>query len=200
MGQLVIINVPTSFTAIWTVIKQWLSPRTLDKISILGANQHQAALLDLIPPENLPASLGGSCTCDDMHSGGCALSNAGPWMDDGRAERRARWLGGELGVPGMLWPPPRQQQEQKKSEPEEQHDREEDDEDDDDDDDAAAAFVAALDEAQWEEVEQVHSCHVVAATATATSPASSWGRASVVALPLPLPSHPPAAAAVRLVA
>jgi CRAL/TRIO domain len=198
MGQLVIINVPTSFTAIWTVIKQWLSPRTLDKISILGANQHQAALLDLIPPENLPASLGGTCTCDDTHSGGCALSNAGPWMDDGRAERRARWLSGELAVPGMLWPPTRQQQ-QKSELKHDREDHDEDDEDDDDDDDVAA-FLAAAEEAQWEEVEQVHSCHVVAANATATSPASSWGRASVVALPLPLPSHPPAPAAVRLVA
>ncbi|KAI0277291.1 CRAL-TRIO domain-containing protein [Russula aff. rugulosa BPL654] len=142
MGQLIIINAPTSFTAIWSAIKPWLAPRTLDKITFLGANQPEqhAALLDLISPENLPVALGGTCTCccsstdatdstnstasgsrsdSDIDSdsdsssgsssgggggGGCALSNAGPWMD-GRAERRTRWLRGEVPNPGVPWPP-----------------------------------------------------------------------------------------------
>lgn len=65
MGQLIIINAPTSFTAIWSAIKPWLAPRTLDKITFLGSNQtdQQAALLDLVQPENLPVALGGTCTC-----------------------------------------------------------------------------------------------------------------------------------------
>jgi CRAL/TRIO domain len=65
MGQLIIINAPTSFTAIWSAIKPWLAPRTLDKITFLGANQtdQHAALLDLVSPENLPVALGGTCTC-----------------------------------------------------------------------------------------------------------------------------------------
>jgi hypothetical protein len=192
MGQLIIVNAPTCFTAVWAVIKAWLSPRTLDKISILGAanpHHHHAALLDLVPPENLPASLGGTCTCD----GGCALSNAGPWMDDARSERRARWLSGELAAPGVLWPPPATPPPQK-SEVEQEGEgdhgdateetrenvSDDGDEDDDDDDDP---------------------CHAVASASTsaATTPSPSWGRASVVTLPLPLP-HPPAPAAVRLAA
>ncbi|KAF8501552.1 CRAL-TRIO domain-containing protein [Russula emetica] len=154
MGQLIIINAPTSFTAIWSAIKPWLAPRTLDKISILGANQpdQYATLLELVSPENLPVALGGTCTCScsstdatdatnstnstnsttassrsdsDVDSdsdscsgsssggggGGCALSNAGPWMD-ARAERRARWLRGEIPKPGVPWPPLQEQEEQ----------------------------------------------------------------------------------------
>src|SRR6266566_1012596 len=65
MGQLIIMNAPTSFTTIWSMIKPWLAPRTLDKVSILGVNQpdQHATLLDLVSPENLPVSLGGTCTC-----------------------------------------------------------------------------------------------------------------------------------------
>ncbi|KAN0120765.1 CRAL-TRIO domain containing protein, partial [Russula decolorans] len=112
MGQLIIMNAPTSFTTIWSMIKPWLAPRTLDKISILGANQpdQHATLLDLVSPENLPVALGGTCTCTLINGGGggggggggCTLSNAGPWMD-GRAERRARWLRGEILKPGVPW-------------------------------------------------------------------------------------------------
>jgi CRAL/TRIO domain len=178
MGKLIVINAPTSFTAIWAVTKPWLSPRTLDKISILGANQYHAVLLDLVPRENLPASLGGTCACD----GGCALSNAGPWMDDRRAERRALWLSGELAAPGMPWPspsppsPPQQEQEQESEAKDEQD------------------LVVDIDKTQEKDLEEELSCHAVVPTPTTPSP--SWGR---VTLPLPLP-HPSAAAAVRLVA
>jgi len=65
MGQLIIINAPTSFTTVWGMIKPWLAPRTLEKIIIMGANQpdQRATLLDLVSPENLPVALGGTCTC-----------------------------------------------------------------------------------------------------------------------------------------
>ncbi|KAI0061678.1 CRAL/TRIO domain-containing protein [Artomyces pyxidatus] len=86
MGQLAIINAPSSFTAIWGVIRPWLSPATISKVSILG-HDYQKTLLELVDAENLPESLGGSCLCE--HAGGCHLSNAGPWME-GRAERRER--------------------------------------------------------------------------------------------------------------
>ena len=118
MGQMLVINAPASFTAIWTIVKPWLSPRTLDKISVLGIDQHHAILRDLINPENLPTALGGTCTCDPAR-GGCVLSNAGPWMDDGRAARRARWLRGEIAAPGVPWPPPPPPAQKSKKAPEE---------------------------------------------------------------------------------
>jgi CRAL/TRIO domain/CRAL/TRIO, N-terminal domain len=62
MGKLVIINSPTLFTAIWVVIKGMLDDATVAKISILGSN-YQKELLALVDKENLPATLGGSCSC-----------------------------------------------------------------------------------------------------------------------------------------
>ncbi|KAH9953899.1 CRAL-TRIO domain-containing protein [Russula dissimulans] len=249
MGQLIIINAPTSFTAIWGMIKPWLAPRTLDKITILGANhanQHTALLLDLVSPENLPTALGGTCTCtctcpcaytattseavtasttcecdssssdgdaDSTSSSaaaaaGCALSNAGPWMD-GRAERRMRWLRGEIAAPGVPWPPHQQQQQQARQ----KHEKLENEAEKGHDHDAAVTREKAQDEDEEEgeeEEEEEEACHqasaavagtVSAATATPVAPSPSpapYGRASVVGLPLPLP-HPPPPAAVRLV-
>jgi hypothetical protein len=213
MGQLIIINAPTSFTAIWSVIKPWLAPRTLDKILILGANQpdQYATLLDLVAPENLPVALGGTCTCtctdatdatttdsksdsgDDSDSdscssgssgsggGGCTLSNAGPWMD-GRAERRARWLRGDIPGPGVPWPPLQKQEEQEQEQ-------------------GRAVEVTRDDEMMEEEAGHVDAPVASAGAgtvATAAPSPSSCGRTSVVGLPSPL-THPPPPAAVRLV-
>ena len=184
MGQMLVINAPVSFTAIWTIVKPWLSPRTLEKISVLGTDQHQTILQDLISPENLPVALGGTCTCDGARSsGGCALSNAGPWMD-GRAERRARWLRGEIAGPGVPWPPP--------PPPPPPHEPK-----------TKKVPVSVETELELEvgtdadmvEVEVEGSCAAAAAT---TTPTPSWGRASVVGLPLPLP-HSAVPAPVRLV-
>ena len=169
MGQMLVINAPTSFTAIWTIVKPWLSPRTLEKISVLGTDQHHAVLQDLVPPENLPTFLGGTCTCDAAR-GGCTLSNAGPWMD-GRAERRASWLRGEIAAPGVPWPPL----------PPPPHEPE-------------TQTQANRNGERQTEVQQVEgSC-----TTATTTPSHSWGRASVVGLPLPLP-HSTVPAPVRLV-
>lgn len=173
MGQMLVINAPASFTAIWTIIKPWLSPRTLEKISVLGTDQHHAVLQDLVPPENLPTFLGGTCTCDGAR-GGCTLSNAGPWMD-GRAERRASWLRGEIAAPGVPWPPA--QEPKPKPKPEKVPV---------DGEGPVEAEVGA-------DMVEVESC-----TATTTTPTHSWGRASVVGLPLPLP-HSTVPAPVRLV-
>ena len=181
MGQMIIINAPTSFTAIWTAVKPWLSPRTLDKITLLGTNQHHDVLRDLVPPENLPTTLGGTCTCDGAH-GGCVLSNAGPWML-GRAERRARWLRGELAAPGVPHPPKKTQ--------------------------AAAAAAAQEKNVETEmemememetetEVDSEVGGSCVAASTSTSTPTPSWGRGSVVGLPLPLP-HSTVPTPVRLV-
>jgi hypothetical protein len=65
------------------VVKPWLSKETAAKVDILGSD-YKDVLLDLVDPENLPSSLGGSCICAE--AGGCHLSGAGPWQ-----EGRAGW-------------------------------------------------------------------------------------------------------------
>lgn len=80
MGKFYIINSPYIFTTVWSVIKGWLDPVTVEKIKILG-HKYQDELLQQIPAENLPRSLGGTCDCE----GGCSLSDAGPWnTEEGR--------------------------------------------------------------------------------------------------------------------
>lgn len=74
MGKFYIINAPYIFTTVWSVIKGWLDPVTVEKIRILG-HKYKDELLEQIPAENLPESLGGTCNCP----GGCSLSDAGPW-------------------------------------------------------------------------------------------------------------------------
>ena len=91
MAKLAIVNAPSSFTTIWSFIKPWLAKETVQKVDILGSD-YQKVLLDLVDAENLPASLGGKCTCSEF--GGCEKSNSGPWSE-GRKERRERWLRGE---------------------------------------------------------------------------------------------------------
>ncbi|KAG6376972.1 CRAL-TRIO domain-containing protein [Boletus reticuloceps] len=84
MGQLAIINAPSSFTFIWSAVKPWLSKETVDKVDILGKD-YKDVLLQLVDVDNLPAGLGGNCTCSD--AGGCVLSSAGPWMDERLAKK-----------------------------------------------------------------------------------------------------------------
>jgi len=85
MGQLAIVNAPASFTFIWSIIKPWLSKETVDKVDILGSN-YRDVLLDLIDEENLPASLGGGCECEE----GCEYSFAGPWKENPQERRERR--------------------------------------------------------------------------------------------------------------
>lgn len=98
MGKLAIINAPYSFSIIWAAIKPWLSKETQEKVEILGANYKEGLLKD-IDAENLPESLGGTCTCTEH--GGCAVSSAGPWLE-GREERLEQWKKGLRRSPGRL--------------------------------------------------------------------------------------------------
>jgi CRAL/TRIO domain/CRAL/TRIO, N-terminal domain len=72
LGKMFIINAPTLFTAIWTVIKTMLDENTVAKISVLGSS-YKKELLEVIDAENLPAMFGGSCQKP--------LGDVGPWND-----------------------------------------------------------------------------------------------------------------------
>ncbi|OJA08807.1 hypothetical protein AZE42_01308, partial [Rhizopogon vesiculosus] len=85
MGQLLIINAPSSFAFIWGMIKPWLAKETVEKVDILSSN-YREVLLEVIDAEDLPVTLGGQCTCES--EGGCDLSGAGPWMDERKARQR----------------------------------------------------------------------------------------------------------------
>ncbi|KAF1970427.1 SEC14 cytosolic factor [Bimuria novae-zelandiae CBS 107.79] len=76
LGKMYIINAPWGFSGVWSMVKRFLDPVTVEKIHILGSG-YQKELLAQVPAENLPKIFGGSCACE----GGCELSDAGPWQD-----------------------------------------------------------------------------------------------------------------------
>lgn len=76
LGKLYLINAPWGFSTVFSVVKGFLDPVTVQKIHVLGAGYYPQ-LESQIPKENLPKAFGGSCECDK----GCALSDAGPWQD-----------------------------------------------------------------------------------------------------------------------
>ena len=60
LGKMVVVNAPSIATTGWRMIKGWLDERTQDKIEILGSGEEQKArLLELIPEQVLPKSMGG---------------------------------------------------------------------------------------------------------------------------------------------
>ena len=85
LGRLYLINAPWGFSTVFSVVKGWLDPITVEKIHVLGAG-YQKELLSQVPAENLPVIFGGSCECN----GGCALSDEGPWTDPEWA-KPAKW-------------------------------------------------------------------------------------------------------------
>jgi hypothetical protein len=85
MGQLAIVNAPSSFTFIWSIMKPWMSKETIEKVNILGSD-YKDVLLELVEKENLPIILGGDCTCENEEGGSCHISGVGPWK-----EGRAGW-------------------------------------------------------------------------------------------------------------
>ncbi|KAH7138238.1 SEC14 cytosolic factor [Dendryphion nanum] len=76
LGKLYVINAPWGFSGVFSVVKRFLDPVTVNKIHILGSG-YEKELLAQIPAENLPKEFGGTCACP----GGCQLSDAGPWQD-----------------------------------------------------------------------------------------------------------------------
>ncbi|KAF2743669.1 putative phosphatidylinositol transporter [Sporormia fimetaria CBS 119925] len=85
LGKLYVINAPWGFSAVFSVVKRFLDPVTVNKIHILGSG-YQKELLAQVPAENLPKEFGGTCQCE----GGCELSDAGPWRDPQWA-RTPKW-------------------------------------------------------------------------------------------------------------
>lgn len=76
LGKLFMINAPWGFSTVWSAVKGWLDPVTVNKIHILGGG-YKSELLKHIDAQNLPKNLGGTCEC----KGGCENSDAGPWHD-----------------------------------------------------------------------------------------------------------------------
>ncbi|KAF2716201.1 hypothetical protein K431DRAFT_289618 [Polychaeton citri CBS 116435] len=76
MGKLYIINAPWGFSGVFSIVKKFLDPVTVEKIHVLGGG-YQKDLLAQVPKENLPKHLGGTCACP----GGCEMSDDGPWQD-----------------------------------------------------------------------------------------------------------------------
>jgi len=85
LGHLYLINTPWGFSTVWSVVKGWLDPVTVEKIHVLGSG-YQSELLKQVPPENLPKQFGGTCECQ----GGCELSDMGPWREAEWA-KPAKW-------------------------------------------------------------------------------------------------------------
>jgi hypothetical protein len=79
MGNLFVINAPMLFSGIWAVVKGFLDERTRNKIKILGGS-YLKTLLEFVNEEDLPAFIGGKCTCEEF-GGNCLISNRGPWND-----------------------------------------------------------------------------------------------------------------------
>ena len=76
LGKLYIVNAPWGFSSIFSIVKGFLDPVTVQKIHVLGSG-YKTELLAQVPAENLPKLLGGNCECH----GGCALSDLGPWKE-----------------------------------------------------------------------------------------------------------------------
>lgn len=85
LGKLYLINAPWGFSTVWSVVKGWLDPVTVNKIHILGSG-YKSELLKQISPDSLPVEFGGVCEC----AGGCENADAGPWQDPEWA-KPAKW-------------------------------------------------------------------------------------------------------------
>ncbi len=76
LGKMYLINAPWGFSSVFSVVKGFLDPVTVEKIHVLGSS-YQKELLSQVPAENLPKEFGGTCSCPN----GCQFSDMGPWHD-----------------------------------------------------------------------------------------------------------------------
>ena len=85
LGKLYMINAPWGFSSVFSVVKGFLDPVTVQKIHVLGSG-YEKELLAQVPAENLPKEFGGTCECE----GGCQFSDMGPWQEKEWA-RTPKW-------------------------------------------------------------------------------------------------------------
>ncbi|KAL9235660.1 hypothetical protein vseg_010402 [Gypsophila vaccaria] len=76
LNQMFIVNAGTGFKMVWGTVKSFLDPRTTAKIHVLGSKS-LGKLIEHVDPSQLPAFLGGTCSCP----GGCLRYQKGPWND-----------------------------------------------------------------------------------------------------------------------
>lgn len=61
LGQMLIINAPSTFSIVWSVLKGWLDPVTASKISIVSSrNEWLVTLRGCIPQDSIPLEYGGT--------------------------------------------------------------------------------------------------------------------------------------------
>ena len=76
LGKLYVINAPWGFSGVFSFVKGFLDPVTVQKIHILGSG-YEKELHAQVPKEHLPKRFGGTCQCE----GGCEFADPGPWKD-----------------------------------------------------------------------------------------------------------------------
>lgn len=69
-----VVNAPWFFAKCWQAVSHLLMPRTAEKLRVLSPRESAAFLLSVVPAENLPSWLGGSCACE----GGCVSAQGRP--------------------------------------------------------------------------------------------------------------------------
>ena len=109
LGMLFVVNAPSFFTKVWSIVKKWLDKRMLGKVHILGADYEQV-LLKYIDAENLPSFLGGKCVCPHIEGGCCpspyekkALNRGGDYpyfVEIGSSDENAHFY--EIHIPEMV--------------------------------------------------------------------------------------------------
>lgn len=92
LGKTLIINAPTVFRAIWSIVKPMLDPRTLAKIEVCPSD-YMPILMKWVDIENIPAYLGGK-------SSGSLIDDIGPWNDAEMIEEIDKGLSEAEGAKG----------------------------------------------------------------------------------------------------
>ncbi|TCD68340.1 Actin- protein 6 [Steccherinum ochraceum] len=72
MGKMYVLNAPFGFTTAYNVVKRWLDPVTVSKITVMGSD-YKETLLAQIPAENLPREFGGECHCAEGYNGASTI-------------------------------------------------------------------------------------------------------------------------------